>query len=338
MSAWPSTPAEQLTRLFRGFWVSRAIYVAAELGIADHLAGGSLTAAQLAPAVGADAVSLHRLLRLLASEGVFAESESGRFELTPMAEMLRRDVGGPLRLQVLFLGRDATWQATGGLLHAVRTGGTAFDQVHGVDFFGYNRRHPADADLFDQLMAAQTAPAGRAVAKVYDFSQFQSITDVAGGRGALAIEILNAHTHLRGVVFDQPEVAEGARTAIAAAGLAARCQAVGGDMFAEVPAGTDAHLLKYVLHDWDDERCVAILRACRRALPANGRLLVVEQVLPSGNAPSFAKTQDVNMLVNFGGRERTLVEYQALFEAAGFRVSNTIPVLAELHTIEGTPV
>jgi ubiquinone/menaquinone biosynthesis C-methylase UbiE len=336
MSAWPGTPSEELTRLFRGFWVSQAIYVAAELSIADLLADGPRTVADLASVAGVHAPSLYRVLRLLASEGVFAEAEAGRFELTPMAATLRRHAG-PLRLQVLFLGQEASWRAAGSLLHTVRTGETAFERVHGVDFFDYYRQHPNERVLFDQLMVANTAPVGRAVAAAYDFSPIETVVDVGGGRGALAIELLTVYSHLRGVVFDQPAVAADARHAITEAGLTGRCEAVGGDFFAAVPDGGDAYLMKYILHDWDDERAVAILRACRRVVPAGGRLLVVEQAIPAGNAPSFAKTQDINMLINLGGRERTEAEYRALYGAAGFDLTRTIPLLGELRIIEGIP-
>jgi len=206
MAAWPSTPADELVRLFRGFWLSRAIYVATELGIADLLADGPRTVADLAATTKTHAPSLFRVLRLLASEGVFAEAEDGRFELTPKAAALRQGAG-PARLQVLFLGRPASWEAAGNLSHTVRTGETAFERVHGVDFFEYNRQHPEDQVLFDQLMAAQTKPVARAVAGKYDFSSMASVIDVGGGRGALAVEILTAHPHLRGAVFDQPAVA-----------------------------------------------------------------------------------------------------------------------------------
>lgn len=333
----PASPGEELRRLFHGYRLTQAIYVAAELGIADLLAGGPRAADDLAGATGAHAPSLYRVLRLLASAGVFAETDDGRFVLTPMAEALRRDAPEPVRASVLLNGRQALWRSWGHLLHTVRTGETAFDRVHGVGFFGYHRAHPEERALFDHLMAAQTAPAAQAVAAAYDFSGVRTLVDVGGGRGALALAILAAHPHLRGIVFDQPAVAADAREAIAAAGLADRCAAVGGDFFAAVPDGGDAYLLKFVLHDWDDERCLAILRACRRAITPGGRLLVVELLIPPGNAPSFAKVQDVNMLVNLGGRERTEREYGALFAAAGFALGRTIPARGELHVIEGLP-
>lgn len=337
MSTQATTPGEDLRHLYFGFRVSQALYAAAELGIADLLAGGPRTADDLATASGAHAPSLARVLRLLASEGVFMEMDDGRFALTPMAEALRRDVPGSMRPLVLFSGGETLWWSWGHLTYAVRTGKPAFDYVHGTDFFEYFRQHPNEWALFDQVMTTQTTPATRAVAAAYDFSPFKTIVDVGGGRGALMLELLAAYPHLRGIVFDQPAVAAGARQAIEAAGLADRCQAIGGDFFAAVPEGCDAYLLKSVLHDWDDERCGAILRACRRAVPADGRLLAVEVLVPPGNAPSFAKSQDVNMLVNLGGRERTEAEHRALYAAAGFTLSRTIPAQGEMHIIEGIP-
>jgi SAM-dependent methyltransferase len=338
MSAQAARPGDDLRRLVLGYRVSQAIYVAAELGIADLLASGPRTADDLASAAGAHAPALYRVLRLLASEGVFAETEDGRFELTPMAAALQREAPGPVRALALQVAQDAVWRSWGSLLQAVRTGQTAFEHVHGLDFFEYYRQHPQERIVFDQLMAALTAPAVRAVAAAYDFSRVGTVVDVGGGRGALAIGLLEAHAHLRGIVFDQPAVVADAREAIAASGLADRCEAVGGDFFESVPRGGDAYLLKFVLHDWDDERSVSILRSCRRAMPPTGRLLVVELLVPRGIAPSFAKSQDVNMLVNLGGHERTEAEYRALFAAAGFDLTRTTSAQGELHIIEGVPV
>ena len=337
MGTQATTPSEDLRHLILGFRVTQALHVAAELGIADLLAGGPRGADDLAAASGTHAPSLYRVLRLLASEGVFAESPDGRFALTPMAAALRRDAPGSLRPMALFHASEAIWRAWGHLLHAVRTGEPAFDHVHGTDLFTHLRRHPEEGAVFDQLMTNQTAPITRAVAAAYDFAPCATIVDVGGGRGALALGLLEAYPHLRGIVFDQPTVADGARQAIAAAGLAGRCTAVGGDFFAAVPEGGDAYLAKYILHDWDDERCLAILRAIRRVMPAGGRLLVIELLIPPGDARSFAKSQDVNMLVNLTGRERTAAEYAALYAAAGFALTRTIPALGELHIIEGLP-
>lgn len=337
MSAQTPPPAEALRHLFMSYRLTQAIYVAAELGIADLLTDGPHSAAELAAAAGAHGPSLYRVLRLLASEGVFAETEHGLFNLTPMAELLRRDAAVSARPSVLLNGGQAFWQSWGQLLHAVRTGEPAFDHTHAVDFFAYFRQHPAERTVFDQTMAAQTALATRAIAAAYDFSSVGTIVDVGGGNGALVIGLLQAYPHLRGIVFDQPAVAASAQEAIAAAGLSGRGEAVGGDFFAAVPGGGDAYLLKFVLHDWDDGRCAAILRTCRRAMRADARLLVIELLIPPGNGRSYAKSQDVNMLANLGGREHTEAEYRALFAAAGFDLSRTIPAQSELHVVEGTP-
>jgi hypothetical protein len=337
MQAQPATPGEQLRHLLFGYRVSQAIGVAAALGIADVLSSGTHSAEELARATGANAPSLSRVLRLLASEGVFAETEDGRFALTPMAEALRSDVPGSLRPLAVFNSGEPYWRSWAHLAHAVRTGQPAFEHVHGMDFFSYYRQHPEEWALFDQMMAAQTAAVTRTVAAAYDFSRVRTVVDVGGGNGTLVLGLLAAHPHLHGVVFDQPAVAARAEEAIAAAGLADRCQAVGGDFFVAVPEGGEAYLLKYILHDWDDERSIAILRACRQAMPADGRLLVIELLIPPGNNPSYAKSQDVNMLTNLGGRERTVEEYGTLFTAAGFALTETIPIQGELHLIEGAP-
>ncbi len=338
MSTPSTTPYEDLRHLFLGFRVSQALYAAAALGIADLLAAGPQSVEELATASGAHPSALARVLRLLASEGVFAELADGRFAVTPMAEALRHDVPGSLRPLVLFNGGETLWRSWGHLLHTVRTGEPAFDHVHGLDFFAYFRAHLDEGALFDQVMASQSMLATQAVAAAYDFAPFRTIVDVGGGRGALTLGLLAAYPHLRGIVYDQPAVAAAAQEAIAAAGLSGRCTVVGGDFFAAVPAGGDAYLLKFILHDWDDDRCVAILRACRLVVPVEGRLLVIELLIPPGDGPSFAKSQDVNMLVNLGGRERTEAEYRALFHAAGFDLRRTIRAAGELRVIDGIPV
>jgi hypothetical protein len=316
------------------------LYAVAELGVADLLADGPRSAEDLATASGAHAPSLYRVLRFLASEGVFTETNPGWFALTPMAETLRRDASVSLRPTALFEGSNMVWQTWAHILHSVRTGEPAFDHAHGAEIFEYMRRHPDEWSVFDNAMTARTASLMRGIVASYDFSACKTIVDVGGGRGALAIGLLSAYPHLRGIVFDQPAVAAEARLAIEAVGLSDRCEAVGGDFFKDVLPAGDTYLAKYILHDWDDERCIAILRACRRELPASGRMLVIETVIPEGEAPSFAKSADVHMLVHLPGRERTEAEYRALYEAAGFALTRTIPVqgdFAGFHLIEGVP-
>jgi ubiquinone/menaquinone biosynthesis C-methylase UbiE len=339
MAAEQSTsPGERLLHIVLGYRVSQAIRVAVQLGIPDLLAEGPLNADNLAAATGSHAPSLYRVLRLVASEGIFAEDGDRRFSLTPMGEMLRRDAPGSLRPMSLVTTIDALWQAWGDLLHSVRTGETAFEHVNGIEIFEYFRHHHDESAVFDELMSFHTAPVTQAVASKFDFSRFSTVVDVGGGRGTLALGLLEALPHIRAIVFDQPAAANVAAQAIKDAGMADRCEAVGGDFFEAVPGGGDVYLLKFVLHDWDDERCITILQSCRRVMPAEGRLLVIELLVPAGNDVSFAKSQDVNMLVNFGGRERNEAEYAGLFAASGFAPGRTIHVAGELYMIEGISV
>lgn len=327
---------ERLRHMFLGYRVSAALYVAAILGIADRLASGPRSAVDLANDVGVRADPLARVLRLLASEGVLTETAGG-FALTAVGEFLRADVAQSLRPLVLVGGSEALWNVWSRLLEAVRTGRPAFDEVHGAGLFAYLQARPDELANFDALMTAYSVLAARSVAAAYDFAPLRTLVDVGGGRGALLIGLLQANPHLRGIVFDQPATAAEARKAIEAAGLGSRCEAVAGDFFDCVPEGGDACLLKFVLHDWDDERSVAILQSCRRSLPNNGRVLVIELLIPPGERPSFARSQDVNMLALApGGRERSEAEYAALLQSAGFRHTRTIPTAGDLHVIEAT--
>lgn len=328
-----STPAERVSRLIWSYWTSQAIHVAAELGIADLVAEAPRTPAELARATAADADALTRVLRLLASEGIFAETADGAFEQTPMSETLKGGAAEWLRAR--FIVRPANWRAAGQMLEGVRTGAVPFEIANGAPLFEQLRANPTEAELFDRLMMANTLPVARAVAGAYDFAGVRTVIDVGGGRGALAIEILNAHPGLHGIVFDQPHVVPETEREIAKHGLATRCSAAGGDFFEAVPEGADAYLLKFILHDWDDGRSSAILERCAAAMATGGRVLVIENVLPEDNRQSFARIQDINMLVNLGGRERTKAEFASLFETAGLELQRAIPVAGDIHVIEG---
>ena len=331
-------PPAALYQLATGHYVSHAIYAAAKLGIADLLGTGPQRCDDLAKATGTHAPALRRVLRLLASAGVFAETEDGRFELTPVGSCLQSGPGSFRPVALLFTspGVRAAW---GDLLHSVRTGEPALNHVFGMGSFEYFAQHPEEAAVFDEAMGAFTAMVAIAVAAAYDFSRFGTIIDVGGGEGALLAGILRANPALRGVVFDMPRVAEGANETIAAAGLGDRCEFVGGDFFEAVPGGGDAYILKHVIHDWDDERAVRILRNCRRAMKAEGKLLIVEGVYPERIDRSVvsrgAAANDVNMLVCTGGRQRAEAEFRALFDAAGFELTRIVPTQAMSSVIEG---
>ena len=310
--------AADLRRMIVGYRLSQALHVAAKLGIADLLAEGPRRAEDLAGVTGSHPSSLYRVLRLLASEGVFEELEEGQFTLTPLAEPLRSDAPNSLRARAIFDGEEWNWHPWGNLLHSTKTGGSAFDHTYGMAVFDYLKETPEAATSFDSLMAAQTRPWALSVADAYDFADIGTLVDVGGGYGALLAAILTAHPHLKGVLVELPHVVAGARPKLEEAGLAGRCQTVAGDFFQSVPDGGDAYILKHVLHDWDDDRCVSILGNCRRAISNEDRLLVIEILIAPGNEPGYGKYLDLNMLVLTKGRERTEEQYRTLFEAAGF--------------------
>jgi hypothetical protein len=337
MSMQELPPPFALFRMVTGYYVSRAIHVVAKLGIADLIAEGPRGHDELAKATATHADSLRRVLRLLASAGVFIE-EDGKFALTPVGACLRSDVPGSMRAAALLFG-GITQQAWGDLLHSVETGEPAFRRVFGMEPFDYMEEHPAEAANFDAAMADFTKHIAIAVAAAYDFSPFRRIVDVGGGNGALLAGILSASPKLTGVVFDLPKVAARATKRIRELGLAGRCEAVGGDFFKEVPGGGDAYLLKHVIHDWNDDRATEILRTCRRAMGAEAKLLIVEGVYPrrvdQSDESRGAAANDVNMLVCTGGRQRSEAEFRGLYDAAGFRLTRIVPTQTPVKVIEG---
>jgi hypothetical protein len=331
-------PDSALAQLIFGKCVSMAISVAAKLRIADKLAAGPKSAADLARETDTHAPSLYRLLRALASAGVFAEDTDGRFRLTPMAEYLRTGVPGSLRGVADYCGSEWSWRPWGDLLGSIRTGETAFDRVFGEPCFDYLAKHPNESAVFNEGMTGFSSTIAPAVAKAYDFSTFGTVVDVGGGHGVLLATILKAFPKVRGVVYDAPHVADGAAEAIRSAGLADRCRVEGGDFFKSVPAGGDAYLMKHIIHDWPDDKAETILRHCRNGVNPDGKLLLVEVVIKSGNEPDLGKILDLEMLVLPSGRERTEAEYAALFAAAGWRLSRIIPTDSPMQVIEGEPV
>jgi hypothetical protein len=325
---------EALRDTILGNRVSAALYVAAKLGIADLLADGAKRSEDLAHAAGAHPQSLYRVLRLLASQGVFAEVEPRRFALTPLATLLRTDVPGSLRALAIRNG-GLDWRPWGALLHSVRTGTPAFDHVYGMSLFAYLAQDAESAQVFNDTMTMFTQRDARAVVGAYDFSGIGTLVDIGGGHGALMAAILEASPRTRGILVDLPAVIEGAQRQLTARGLHPRCDVVAADFFESVPVGGDAYLLKYVIHDWDDERAVTILRNCHRAMVADGRLLLVEALIPFDDAPHFGKSADVTMLAFTGGLERTEAEYRALFASAGFVLTRIIPTESHASVLEG---
>jgi len=330
-------PPVTLLQMMTGYWVSQALYVAAKLGVADLLADGPRPVEDLAAATKTDATSLRRVLRALASVSVFTEACPGTFALTPLAALLRTGTPDSMRsLAIMYV--EEQYRAWGDLLHSVQTGKTAFEHQFGTSYFAYLAQHREADRVFNEAMTGWTAQLVGAVVDAYDFSPFRTIMDVGGSYGTLLAAVLRSNPAARGILFDQPHVAASAGEHLAVAGVAERCKTVGGDFFVEIPAGADAYMLAQILHDWDDERSVAILQQCRRAMPAHGKLLVIELVLPPDEEPFFGKWLDLHMLVLLGARERTAVEYGALFHAAGFELARVVATPAGASVVEAVPV
>ena len=334
MAKKPSAPAVMLN-LTIGHWVARLIYVAAKLKLADLLKDGPRTTAQLATATGVQAPGLYRILRTLASVGVFAETKGGRFKLTPLAATLRSDVPGSMRAWAIMANEKYTWDSWMDLLHGVKTGEIPFVKAHGVHPFEYLEKHPDDLAVFGESMTSLSATENPAIAAAYKFSAIRTLVDVGGGHGSLLAAILKANPKLKGVLFDQPSVIARAQKDqhVTAKGIAERCTLESGSFFEAVPAG-DAYIMKYILHDWNDEQCVKILANCRAAMNEKGRVLVVDNVIPAGNDPSWGKLVDIQMLV-IGGRERTKKEFAAMFAKAGLKLKRVLATKCPLSIVEG---
>jgi len=327
-----------MLQIISGFWISRAVYVIGKLGIPDLLESGPKTAEELASATKTHAPSLFRILRALASVGVLSSAEGGRFAQTPVSETLVTDAPGSLRwFAVSELGQEH-YPAWGNLMHSVKTGEIAFDNFFGVDIWKYFQQNPEDGAVFNNSMSNVTAAANEAITSLYDFSQFETIVDVGGGHGGLITSILNKHSEVKGVLFDAAEVIEGARPKIEAAGLANRLETVAGDFFKSVPEGGDAYIMKWIIHDWDDEKSNTILRNCRSRMQPNGKLILVDCVVPETDEPHFSKFIDLNMLVMTGGKERTEKEFAELLAAAGFKLLRVIPTDLPTSIVEAEPV
>jgi hypothetical protein len=318
----------------QGMIDNKALAVAVELEIPDHLHGGPRTADDLARQIGADADALNRLLRFLVSRGLVGATRDGRYRNNAVSDALRRDHPWSARNWVLFFGGDWHWDMWNHAKHSFVTGEAAAKAATGHDFFEYvNDVDVRAGEAFNGAMTEGSRLQGLLVVEAYDFSGVGSVCDVGGGSGAVMADLLAAHPALRGVVFDLPQLAEPARNHLAARGVDDRGEFVAGDFFGAVPGGHDLYTLFAIVHDWGDDRCTTILRNIRQAMPSGARVLVTEMPVPEGPAPSFAKVMDLEMLILTGsGRERTRSEYRALFERAGFAVNREIP-LPSLFTV-----
>lgn len=326
-------PPARVFGLITGMWAAKAAAACAELGIPDVLAHGPKTADEVAKAIDADPSATYRLMRGVASVGVLVAEPNGRFALTPVGEMLRKDVPGSMRSLLLAEMAPGHWLPWGHLTDAVRTGKPSLPKVLGKGAWEYYRDNPEEGRLFSEGMTGISMMAVQAVLSSYSFAGAKKIVDVGGAHGAFLAAVLEREPSAKGVLFDQPQVVEGSGATLEK--VAARVERIGGDFFAEVPKGGDVYLVKHILHDWNDDECVKILKNVRGAMDPKGRVVVVELLI--GDHPGPAPLMDLNMLVMLTGRERTADEFGALFAKAGLRLSGVTPTHSPVVVIEAVP-
>jgi O-methyltransferase/methyltransferase family protein len=328
-------PAQQVLQVALGYVASAALYSAITLNVADHLAAGPRDVSELARLTGANEDALFRVLRLLASLGVFAEAGPRKFALTPAAELLRKDVPGSLRGMAVFLPDPFHFRVYARLLDSVMTGKPAADTTLGMPVFQYLAKNPEYSKVFNDAMTALSAPVIGAALEAYDFSEIGLLVDVAGGHGEVLMSVLKKYPNMRGVLTDVGHVIDGAAPRIAASGLAGRCQAVPCDFFQAVPEGGDAYIMKHIIHDWDDGRATTILKNIGRAMGARrGKVILLESVLAADSVPDLGKFIDIEMLALPGGRERSADEFRTLFAGAGFELTRVVPTKSPLSVVE----
>jgi hypothetical protein len=322
----------RLTRLIGGYQVSAVIGAVARLGVADALAEAPATGAELATRLGADGLSLSRLLEATLDTGLFALGDDGRYSLTPLGDLLRSDVPGSLRRYAVVSTEPWRWNAYGQLTHAVKTGEPGFVAAFGLPLWDYLASHREAAASFEESLARIGAARDQAVVRAVDFGPFERVVDVGGGQGGLLSAMLAVQPQLRGILFDLPSVVEPARLALTQAGYAERLEVVAGDFRETVPTGGDCYILSWILHDWDDHVAEQIVRRCRQAMRAGAHLLVVEMVMPEAGQPGadafrrMVRQTDLEMLAVVGGRERTKTEFEGLLGAAGFAIESVVPL------------
>lgn len=328
-------PEAQIIQLATASFVSQAIYVGAKLGIADLVADEPKSAAELADATATDERSLYRLLRSLASVGVFTETTERTFGNTPMSHTLRADSPKSSRAMALFMGDEAHWRVISDLLYSVKTGKPAWDNVHGVACFPYMfETNKPLGDIFNQAMTSLSHAEIAAVLAAYDFTGVGTLADIAGGYGHLLGDIMQKYPSMNGVLFDMEVVLAGAPAMLESYGVRDRVTLVSGDFFSEIPVRADAYIMKHIIHDWYDDNCEKILGCIRRSMPDDGRVLIVDSVIPRGNDQHPGKILDLEMLVAPGGVERTAAEFETLLENSGFRMTRIIPTLSPVSIVE----
>jgi len=324
----------QLMQLATGYMPAACLYAAARLKIADLLAGGPKPVSELAHARDVNEDALYRSLRAIASLNIFRETAPRTFANTPLSEALRSDVPDSARDMVVFIADPLHFNVFGEFMHPIETGGTAFKKTTGMEPFEFFRQHAAENEAFNAAMTSISAHFTKPLIEAYDFGESGTLADIGGGHGVMLTAILQKHRGLRGIIFDLPHVVEGAGARIASLGLASRCEIVGGDFFEPLPAA-DSYVMKSIIHDWDDERAIAVLKNCAASMRGrDGKVLLVEYVIVPGNEPDLAKWIDLEMLAMAGGRERTEGEYAELFSKAGLRLARVVRTPSPFCVIE----
>lgn len=335
-AAYEQYPRAALLNMIRGFRVSQMIAVVAKLRIADHLTDGSKTVSDLARVTGSHEDSLYRLLRALASIGIFQEEDGPSFRLTPAAEFLRSDVHGSLRANAEAVGEEWMWRPWGALLHSVKTGEPACDHLYRKNTWNWFAENPEAGRLFDQCMDESTSGEAANIVAAYDFGRARRIVDIAGGRGILLAAILRRNPSARGILFNLPQVIEGARNELDPE-MVSRIEFMPGNFFQTVPSGGDLYILKNILHDWNDEASLGILTTCCRAMPNYARLLIIEHLVGAPNERPAGKIGDILMMVRTGGRNRTEQEFCELLSASGFSLSRVVSTSGGPDLLEASP-
>lgn len=332
-----TSPVEMMFQMMSGFWVSRGLYVAAKLGIADFLKDGEKSIEELAKATETNSNALFRVLRMLATVGVFEQTGEDRFAQTPLSETLLSDSPFSLRAGVIAEMGEVHYDSWGNIMHSVKTGEIAFDHKFGMNVWQYFETDPEKAQNFNQWMVNSSAAVSQPIVEAYNFAKHQKIVDVGGGLGSMISAILQANPEVSGVLFDAPSVIEKAEDYLNKTGVAERCETIGGDFFEAVPTGGDLYYMRWIIHDWDDDLSIKILKNIRQVIPENGRLLLLEAVVPDDNQPHFSKFMDLIMMTMTGGCERTAKQYTELLEKAGFKVKNVIPTNSFMSIVEAVP-
>lgn len=334
----PLPPEAHIFQLITGPWVARCLTLAAKYQIPDQIHQGSTHAPALAARSGLHPGHLYRVLRVLAATGILQELPGQHFQLTAAGELLRSDHPASMNAMVRMIGDGEHANAWSKFEDAVRTGGIATDLAEGMNIWAYYHHHPERAAIFNDAMSNFSRLSDAAVAQSFPFGDYQCVCDFGGGHGGQISALLQAFPQLRGFVFDQESVVPGALAHFAALGLTARAHAVGGDFFTRMEPGADLYLAKNVIHDWDDEKSIRILKNVRQVIPSHGRLLLAEVTVAPPNIPDPGKFMDINMLAMTGGCERTAEDFSALFAASGFRLLEIRPTPSLLHLVIAEPV